>query len=832
MAKDNDSAGEHPPVPTIGRKLLSIVIKIGKVLLVAVVAIMALYLVGVNVVLNTSFGRRLMMIRPEIVQVRYQRVWSIWPGRIHVTGADISGQDSENQFWVMADHAAMTFTPGGLAVQDVTGTNLRGDGVMIYIRRRVVKLPPADDLAKLPPIKGFPSPLKPDLPDVRVIGVRLQDIKAKNVREVWVDGYHVNCDIDAEGGMYYKPRMAVRVYPSNITIKDAKIITGDQPVASQLKGSVFVNVEEIDLNTLAQRDLALITAHTDLSMHIDGLRFANDMLPKDAGITLADGAALLTLAIKIDKGVLGESTKVKLEMPNLGVTVPMFRVKTAVELAVKVDPAEKHAVFNAELQSLTLTQRENGKTDVRSKVIRVKGHNNTLDLTKKMNVDVRADLPAVVADNLSFVNDFVPKGTAVSVEKGAAVLSGHFNFSSAKHRVDGLVDLEAKNLYVKNNTAHIVGVAKLHGLLHELDINSMNADLSGSWFALEDITVFLEGREVPNWKARVDLTKAVMKPASKRKADVVAKVYIKNLQPAVNIIGTNIKIPWIAKALAYRENVVANTRIELENDTLSVPRLAVENDSFVVQGRMQISDLKKKPPHQEAAILIKIAGLTIGIEIHDKSIKPILVNAQDWFDKREAAAGGPAASVAALQEGLEAGAAMGAMLGNAVGNAGTPVVAKAVGSISGGTVKPADINVKPALVPAVTPKVSPERAKKLAAIPPKGSPTLNAPVPVTAAAKPAVNAPTVAKPAANGPAAATPAAKPGTNPPAAATPAAKPAANAPATATPVAKPAANSPAAAKPAANAPAAATPATKPAANSSDAKSAAPGAKPAAAP
>ena len=812
MARDNDNA----PKRSIGRTLLTIGLKIGKWLLILVLAVLGLYLIGVNLLLNSSFGRRLAMSHPEVVQVHFQRAWTIWPGRVHVTGADISGQDSENQFWLTAEHAAMTFTPGGLSKQDVTGTNLRGDGITIKIRRRVVKLPPENELAKLPPIKGFPTPLKPDLPDVRVIGVRLQDIKAKNVREIWVDGFRVTGDIDAEGGMYYKPRLAVRVYPSNIVIKDAKVTTGDEPVASQLKGTVWVNVEEIDLVTLAKRDLAQVSAAIDLGVHIDGLKFANEMLPKGKGISLEDGAAQLTMAVKIDKGVLGETSKLNLTMPNLGVTLPMFRARTGIEMGLTVDAAEHHAVFAAQLESLVLTQRSNGKADVRSKVIRFKGHNNTLDLTKKMTAELRVDMPAVVAGDLTFVNDFMPPGTAMNVERGAATLSGHFNLSTATNRANGMIDLEATKLLVRNKGAHIEGTVKVHGLLHELDLDTQNADLSGTWFALEDCTIFLDGKQTTNWKLRVDLTKAVVHPEAKRQMDATVKVYIKNFQPAVNVIGENVKVPWIAKALAYRENVVVNTHIELEKDSLTIPRLNVENDSFIVQGRLHMTELKRKPPHTEAAILIKIAGLTIGIEVHDKSIKPILINAQEWFDKREAVAGGPSASAAALQEGLEAGAALGAALGTAAGNASKPVVSKAVGITAGTTQPPAGTNVKPALQSPIEPKpVLTTPSGKPATLPPTGKP-----VPLKVDGTPAIN-PADAKAAVKAtdakPAATTPAGKQGATAPAANAPATKPAAPAPAATAPATKPAAPAP---KPAATTPSAATPAAKPAAPAPAAK------------
>ncbi len=46
--------------------------------------------------------------------------------------------------------------------------------------------------------------------------------------------------------------------------------------------------------------------------------------------------------------------------------------------------------------------------------------------------------------------------------------------------------------------------------------------------------------------------------------------------------------------------------------------------------------------HEKAFILLKIAGLIIGIDVNDKVVKPILINAQKWFDEQLAAAGSAA----------------------------------------------------------------------------------------------------------------------------------------------------------------------------------------------
>jgi hypothetical protein len=205
----------------------------------------------------------------------------------------------------------MTFTPWGIRTQDVTGRKVHGDNIMVHIRRRVVKMPSDKEMEKLAPIKGFSSPLKPDEPDVRVIGVRLEDMKAQHVREIWVDGYRVVGDVDAEGGMYYKPRKAVAVYPSTILIKDAKVTTGEEAVASKLHGLIDLLVEQIDLSELSAEELKKVALATDLHLQLDSIRLINEQLPRDMGITLSEGTAAIDLAVKLTHGLIGAGSQLQ-----------------------------------------------------------------------------------------------------------------------------------------------------------------------------------------------------------------------------------------------------------------------------------------------------------------------------------------------------------------------------------------------------------------------------------------------------------------------------------------------------------------------------------------
>ena len=197
-----------------------------------------------------------------------------------------------------------------------------------------------------------------------------------------------------------------------------------------------------------------------------------------------------------------------------------------------------------------------------------------------------------------------------------------------------MIDIEGKELAVKNNSAHLRGGLRVHALLRSLDLKSLSTDLGASWVALQDMDIVYGGKQTQHWEARVDLDEATLHPQGKHKVNTVLKVYMKNLQPAVGVIAANVKVPAIAQALTNRENLRAEIRVQLSDTTLAVPRLEMTSDGLSVKGQVLVTDLKGKQPHPSAIILIKLGILPMGLEIMDKNVKPILVTPERWYEDK------------------------------------------------------------------------------------------------------------------------------------------------------------------------------------------------------
>ena len=136
---------------------------------------------------------------PNDAGVSYDSARSFIPLRVTVRNLKLHVEDFNVQVFVSADWAQCNVSLLGILRKGVFLSNVRGDSVTLRIRQQLFaprheEAP--DKVAKLPPIPGFPSPLKthPNMPvtdaHYNMITVSLTGISITNLKELWVDEFY------------------------------------------------------------------------------------------------------------------------------------------------------------------------------------------------------------------------------------------------------------------------------------------------------------------------------------------------------------------------------------------------------------------------------------------------------------------------------------------------------------------------------------------------------------------------------------------------------------------------------------------------------------------
>jgi hypothetical protein len=202
-----------------------------KLCLVVLAGAYFLYVIGMNLFLSTGLFDMVVNNDPKVIDIHFDRGWSLRPGRIHATNLSVRDRDGSYEWVLHIRQVQFDVSFLALAKRRFRAWNIHGVGGSFRMRSR---LGPSDvtpeRLAGIPPIDGFPAvPIRPfqqcsaaewDDSAYHLWSIQLDDIHADSVREIWFDRYRVDGDVSAAGRFYLKPVRAVEVGPIHSEIRD------------------------------------------------------------------------------------------------------------------------------------------------------------------------------------------------------------------------------------------------------------------------------------------------------------------------------------------------------------------------------------------------------------------------------------------------------------------------------------------------------------------------------------------------------------------------------------------------------------------------------------
>lgn len=283
----------------------------------AIVSLWALYAIAMNVFLSTSLFEKVVDGDARTIWVGFRRGWSIVPGTVHARDLAIRSSDSNVEWILRIDEVRFEVSLFDLARKRFTVKDVRGSGVELHLRSREPS--PAvtsDHVANVPPIPGFgrlpirpPEPPGPEVWDDEAWSlwtIRLDDVIAEHVRDVWIDRQRFLGDARVEGGFYLKPIREVRAGPITTDIAEGRVLVDGQPLVPELRGRTRLVVDAFDPRVVSGGDLLhRVSLETDLRLRAD-LRYAPARLVQGARLSGALDAPRFALAV--ERGIVRPET--------------------------------------------------------------------------------------------------------------------------------------------------------------------------------------------------------------------------------------------------------------------------------------------------------------------------------------------------------------------------------------------------------------------------------------------------------------------------------------------------------------------------------------------
>lgn len=440
----NGAKSSRRALRTLARRLL-------RAAAVVVVTGYVVYVVTLNVFLATSLFDLVVNRDPVTLDVHYTRGWTLFPGTIHARNLSIRASDSNVEWILRLDEVEFDVSFLGLARRRFDVTRARGRGIRMRVRQKLA-VPPVDlaDVAHLPPIDGYPAySMRPAGPPslerwfdehYALWTVRLADVVAEDVREVWVDEGRFEGRARVSGGFYLKPIREVVVGPAHVEAQPGSRVTlgRSTPIATDVGGRVDLFIARFDPRAVVGDD---VLRYVSGNVALQG-RFADPATwPLALPVHVSGVVDARQIRLEVERGVLRPGTRVELATPRATIAKGDVIGHAPFELIAEViprageDPELRANLVLPDVSVVTVDGTEIGR--VRRVVVGADAR--ALDLARDPFADLHLAIDAFDGrvPDASHLARYLPRDARVCVLGGAAHARAHADVFRADKRASG-----------------------------------------------------------------------------------------------------------------------------------------------------------------------------------------------------------------------------------------------------------------------------------------------------------------------------------------------------------------------------------------------------------
>jgi hypothetical protein len=491
-----DEARRAAPRRAFGRAL--------RIALASFAALAVLYLVGMNLFLGTRWFRSAINFSPEQFRIEYSRAYSIVPGEIHVEGLSIRGSDGAVEWILRLDRCDFHMQFLDLLHRQFHADHVRGSGLSMRLRLRLLQEDATPDVvAALPPVPGFSDPPyleigPPTAPltdaEYRLWSVRLDDVDAQHVREIWVQTLRYAGDIRVRGRWLFRPVRWLEIGPATIDVSSMDVSYGSTfELLKGLHGTIDATMHPFDVRAPDGLEiLKYVTAKTSLTGSAETAQIF-DKLALAPSVKFVRGEGPLDLQLVIDHGMLRPGCHLSTSSAETEVAAKDTSVYGAIAAELRVESEGEESVAHADVDASNLRAEKNDLEVARAASLSIRLASRDLDLAKPSidTASFKVGLGGGEAPSVAFLRTLFPSG--VFVDSGVVRADGYLDGRLADESAHGQLGFTVHDLSLARGTTR--ASANAQGTL-KVDSSSLrdgNLDLTESRLALDDVTAAASG---------------------------------------------------------------------------------------------------------------------------------------------------------------------------------------------------------------------------------------------------------------------------------------------------------------------------------------------------
>ena len=621
-------ATRHRPAPDLAIPGRAFVLFVLKWCSVAFATSYALYLVA----LNLAFGLVHQVGLPEAVVVSYRSAWSFWPGQVRANDLRLVGTDSHVEWQLDIERVDFRWSPTALLQRRFHAWQVEATGVTMRMRMKLdAAFATPAVLALLPPIEGIAAaPIKPAVPSAPIPddeydlwSVRLDDVDAHEVREVWLDAYRFIGQAHLRGGFSLRPVRLAHVGPATIDVKRGELRVGRELAVEGLSGRVDGLVAPFDPREVHGAEaLRLVSASSWLRGRVSSMRFVNHFVD---GRHFDGGAGDGVLEAYVQSGVVAEPSHAELRLVRARLAAGEQRAIGSVVAAADVGRERlelRAAVADAEVT--TTRERDAEAVLMLAPALTFYVASKELDLVRPFgDAWGSVDVPGVDIPDLSAWRPHVDK-SGLLLLGGSVHARGSFRGSWPKRSGDGALSLEAERLTLGVATLRARGRARATIALEKVDLGAQNADLSGSEVDLREVMLSTDPKAAP-WWGSVKLGAARLSWVHPERLQAAFSLRAKDGRPVLREL-----MPGVLADLIGLDGLSGRGTLAAGPSFVDVTGAHVQGGGWQVQGRF-----RQHGRSRHAMALATSRFMNVGLRLDDEASSVKLFVGDDWLRRMD-----------------------------------------------------------------------------------------------------------------------------------------------------------------------------------------------------
>lgn len=619
--------------------------KLGRGLLALLSVILAFEAV-MNVLLNLALPA-LINQRPERVRVVFDSAWMFVPGQVQVRGLQVRGQGLTDQWRITAEEVSARVSLPEIYERRFRAGDVRARGVSVRYRRRLEPPPaptPLDappervEASNDPPIQGFTNPpeLNPDVlypaPKRRWL-IRLDDIRAYDVREIWIGDYRLTGSATLAANLAIAdPYIDI---DGDLLLDGLRADIGDTPVAVGIWGTASILVDSMDRLDPGPDRLAAVSGKVRVGLDVEELRFLDFYLAGVPWLSLG-GVGHVEVDARFQDGQFRVGSALVADFPELLVRFVTDDVTGAgrvrAEVGEDVD-GQPESRLSVDFDDFAVTPDGGTAALAEGTGFHVGLVSPDVALNQPFTeASLVVDLPRSRIPDLSMYNLFLPADTGLTLVGGTGDIAGHLEASTAGSTATGELTLNGDEVQVRFDSFVYTADLALRAVVTEARLDLGRYTLGRTTLDLTQGGLVNRARRdatdgARRWRASVVVTEGVIQVQAPIYLDARLTMRCTDSVPFVRVFTDGRKLPAWARGAMSVSNVSGEARLRLGQRRLEVSSCRIRSGKFKVDLRF----LRRDGLASQGDLLLSLGPLAVGVGLRGSERELHVFRARKWY---------------------------------------------------------------------------------------------------------------------------------------------------------------------------------------------------------